>query len=199
MSVTANVRVKRKDTMTTMTATATSKAMRGKTISDTITNHELLAEVLKTLTYRECEIIKLRHGLGDGYIYTREEVGKIFKTTQGRIRSVEAKAIQKLRHPTRADKLRRALTDSHPLIVKWIGPDTANKAIPETKTAGGTTNLEALIELQDWLRDLLRRNEQYAQQVRKGRMSKQTILTAERKAQEKTRWIAALGEAIERV
>ena len=62
-------------------------------------------EVLKTLTYREREIIKLRYGIGDGYTYTLEEVGKIFKVTRERVRQVEAKAIRKLQHPVRSRKL----------------------------------------------------------------------------------------------
>ncbi len=62
-------------------------------------------EVLKTLTYREREIIKLRYGIGDGYTYTLEEVGRIFKVTRERVRQVEAKAIRKLQHPVRARKL----------------------------------------------------------------------------------------------
>jgi RNA polymerase primary sigma factor len=52
--------------------------------------------VLKTLSYREREIIKLRYGIGDGYTYTLEEVGRIFKVTRERVRQVEAKAIKKL-------------------------------------------------------------------------------------------------------
>ncbi|MBL4697792.1 MAG: sigma-70 family RNA polymerase sigma factor [Phycisphaerales bacterium] len=61
--------------------------------------------VLKTLTYREREIIKLRYGIGDGYTYTLEEVGRIFKVTRERVRQVEAKAIRKLQHPIRSRKL----------------------------------------------------------------------------------------------
>ncbi len=61
--------------------------------------------LLKTLTYREREIIKLRYGIGDGYTYTLEEVGRIFKVTRERVRQVEAKAIRKLQHPVRARKL----------------------------------------------------------------------------------------------
>ena len=61
--------------------------------------------LLKTLTYREREIIRLRYGLGDGYTYTLEEVGRIFKVTRERVRQVEAKAIRKLQHPVRARKL----------------------------------------------------------------------------------------------
>ncbi len=66
---------------------------------------ERIDEVLSTLTYREKEIIKLRYGIGDGYTYTLEEVGKIFKVTRERVRQVEAKAIRKLQHPVRARKL----------------------------------------------------------------------------------------------
>src|SRR5439155_23869886 len=62
--------------------------------------------VLKTLTYREREIIKLRFGLGDGYSYTLEETGIIFKVTRERIRQIEAKALHKLQHHTRSTHLR---------------------------------------------------------------------------------------------
>ncbi len=72
-------------------------------------------EVLKTLTYREREIIKLRYGIGDGYTYTLEEVGKIFKVTRERVRQVEAKAIRKLQHPVRARKLEGFLDNLTPM------------------------------------------------------------------------------------
>ena len=62
-------------------------------------------KVLKTLSYREREIIKLRYGLGDGYSYTLEEVGHIFKVTRERIRQIEAKAVRKLQQPSRAQEL----------------------------------------------------------------------------------------------
>ena len=61
--------------------------------------------LLKTLTYREREIIRLRYGLGDGYSYTLEEVGRIFKVTRERVRQIEAKAVRKLQHPVRSDRL----------------------------------------------------------------------------------------------
>jgi len=61
--------------------------------------------ILKTLSYREREIIKLRYGIGDGYTYTLEEVGRIFKVTRERVRQVEAKAIRKLQHPVRSRRL----------------------------------------------------------------------------------------------
>jgi RNA polymerase primary sigma factor len=63
------------------------------------------SKVLKTLSYREREIIKLRYGLGDGYSYTLEEVGHIFKVTRERIRQIEAKAVRKLQQPSRSAEL----------------------------------------------------------------------------------------------
>ena len=72
--------------------------------------HQLLRDkidqVLKSLTYREREIIKLRYGLGDGYSYTLEETGRIFKVTRERIRQIESKALRKLQHHTRSGHLR---------------------------------------------------------------------------------------------
>ncbi len=72
--------------------------------------HKLLKDkidhVLKSLTYREREIIKLRYGLGDGYSYTLEETGRIFKVTRERIRQIESKALRKLQHHTRSNHLR---------------------------------------------------------------------------------------------
>ena len=62
-------------------------------------------DVLKTLTYREREILKLRYGIGDRYTYTLEEVGRIFKVTRERVRQVESKAIRKLQHPVRRLRL----------------------------------------------------------------------------------------------
>jgi len=74
-----------------------------------VATHEMLKDklgrVLETLTYREREIIKLRYGLGDGYTYTLEEVGRIFRVTRERVRQIEAKAVRKLQHPIRARRL----------------------------------------------------------------------------------------------
>ncbi len=64
-----------------------------------------IESLLKTLTYREREIIRLRYGLGDGYTYTLEEVGRIFKVTRERVRQIEAKAVRKLQHPVRSQQL----------------------------------------------------------------------------------------------
>jgi RNA polymerase primary sigma factor len=66
---------------------------------------EKIEHLLKTLTYREREIIRLRYGLGDGYTYTLEEVGRIFKVTRERVRQIEAKAVRKLQHPVRSGQL----------------------------------------------------------------------------------------------
>jgi RNA polymerase primary sigma factor len=64
-----------------------------------------IEQVLKSLTFREREIIKLRYGLGDGYSYTLEETGRIFKVTRERIRQIESKALKKLQHETRTKHL----------------------------------------------------------------------------------------------
>jgi RNA polymerase primary sigma factor len=69
-----------------------------------------IESLLKTLTYREREIIRLRYGLGDGYTYTLEEVGRIFKVTRERVRQIEAKAVEKLQHPVRSQHLKGFLS-----------------------------------------------------------------------------------------
>jgi RNA polymerase primary sigma factor len=66
--------------------------------------------LLKTLTYREREIIRLRYGLTDGYTYTLEEVGRIFRVTRERVRQIEAKAVKKLQHPVRSKQLETFLS-----------------------------------------------------------------------------------------
>ena len=75
----------------------------------TVATQEILKDkignVLDTLTYREREIIKLRFGLGDGYPYTLEEVGRIFRVTRERVRQIEAKAMHKLQQPVRSQRL----------------------------------------------------------------------------------------------
>jgi len=94
--------------------------------------------VLKTLTYREREIIKLRYGLGDGYTYTLEEVGRIFKVTRERVRQVEAKALRKLQHPVRSRKLRGFLDDTgQPLEAVTAGGDGEAEGEGESEAKGG--------------------------------------------------------------
>ncbi|WP_425616886.1 RNA polymerase sigma factor RpoD [Anatilimnocola sp. NA78] len=66
---------------------------------------EKIEQLLKTLTWREREIVRLRYGLQDGYTYTLEEVGRIFKVTRERVRQIEAKAVRKLQHPNRSQHL----------------------------------------------------------------------------------------------
>lgn len=73
--------------------------------------HEQLMEVLDTLTEREQKVLKLRFGLDDGRPRTLEEVGKEFNVTRERIRQIEAKALRKLRHPSRSKKLKDYLDD----------------------------------------------------------------------------------------
>ena len=87
--------------------------------------------VLKTLTYREREIIKLRYGIGDGYTYTLEEVGRIFKVTRERVRQVEAKAIRKLQHPVRARKLEGFLDGSIYATLGTLPPGADAELIEE--------------------------------------------------------------------
>jgi RNA polymerase primary sigma factor len=70
---------------------------------------EQMDDVLKTLTERESKVLKLRFGVTDGYPRTLEEVGSIFNVTRERVRQIEAKALRKLRHPTRSRKLKTFL------------------------------------------------------------------------------------------
>ncbi len=71
---------------------------------------EQMGGVLDTLTEREKKVLRLRFGIGDGYPRTLEEVGAIFNVTRERVRQIEAKALKKLRHPTRARKLKNFLS-----------------------------------------------------------------------------------------
>src|SRR5690242_572933 len=85
--------------------------------SDAVINlnlREQTAEVLKTLSPREEKIVKMRFGLQDGSEHTLEEVGQNFAVTRERIRQIEAKALRKLRHPSRSHRLRNFLENSAP-------------------------------------------------------------------------------------
>ena len=86
-----------------------------------------IEQVLKSLTYREREIIKLRYGIGDGYTYTLEEVGRIFKVTRERVRQVEAKALRKLQHPVRSRKLAGFLEGVTPPPLKPLPAGAPNE------------------------------------------------------------------------
>jgi len=85
--------------------------------SDAVINlnlREQTAEVLKTLSPREEKIVKMRFGLQDGSEHTLEEVGQHFAVTRERIRQIEAKALRKLRHPSRSHRLRNFLENGRP-------------------------------------------------------------------------------------
>jgi RNA polymerase primary sigma factor len=71
---------------------------------------EQMGDILDTLTDREKKVLRLRFGIGDGYPRTLEEVGAIFNVTRERVRQIEAKALRKLRHPTRSRKLKNFLS-----------------------------------------------------------------------------------------
>ncbi|MGK0200918.1 MAG: RNA polymerase primary sigma factor, partial [Yoonia sp.] len=86
-----------------------------------------LADVLDSLTERERKVLELRFGLADGYSRTLEEVGKQFKVTRERIRQIEAKALRKMRHPTRLRQL-QGFIDTEELGAR------ADQAFAETKT-----------------------------------------------------------------
>ncbi len=77
---------------------------------------EQTAEVLKTLSPREEKIVKMRFGLQDGSEHTLEEVGQNFAVTRERIRQIEAKALRKLRHPSRSHRLRSFLENGAPTV-----------------------------------------------------------------------------------
>jgi RNA polymerase primary sigma factor len=101
------------------------------TPADTAMNQMLrdkINHVLKSLTYREREIIKLRYGLGDGYSYTLEETGRIFKVTRERIRQIESKALRKLQHNTRAEHLKG--------FVEALYANADTTELPEPMSAG---------------------------------------------------------------
>jgi len=92
-----------------------------------LANNSLLREkiddLLKTLTFREREIIRLRYGLTDGYCYTLEEVGRIFKVTRERVRQIEAKAVAKLQHPVRSSELAEYVADSPQIAPEEVWDD----------------------------------------------------------------------------
>ena len=78
---------------------------------------EALKEILDTLTEREADVLRMRFGMYDGRTHTLEEVGQIFGVTRERIRQIENKAIRKLRHPSRAKKIRQMLDKVNPACI----------------------------------------------------------------------------------
>jgi RNA polymerase primary sigma factor len=110
-------------------------------VSDTL--KQRIEQVLKSLTYREREIIKLRYGIGDGYTYTLEEVGRIFKVTRERVRQVEAKAIKKLQHPVRSRKLVGFLDQA---AVRELKPAMAIGVDPEAIAGTPAGDVERMVE-----------------------------------------------------
>jgi len=92
---------------------------------------ERLDEALTALSFREREIIRLRFGLADGYAYTLEEVGQIFKVTRERVRQIEAKAVRKLQHPARSRSLSGFIDDSAGQFSKEIRSDVRSESTDE--------------------------------------------------------------------
>ena len=90
---------------------------------------EKIEELLKTLTYREREIIRLRYGLTDGYCYTLEEVGRIFKVTRERVRQIEAKAVAKLQHPVRSAELSEYVADSPVISAEEVWDEIPSETV----------------------------------------------------------------------
>lgn len=94
-----------------------------------------IESLLKTLTYREREIIRLRYGLGDGYTYTLEEVGRIFKVTRERVRQIEAKAVRKLQNPVRSQQLEGFVPDQFSVGVPVSEQDGSRDSVENAGTS----------------------------------------------------------------
>jgi len=93
---------------------------------------EYTSQVLRTLTPREERVIKMRFGLEDGSEHTLEEVGQSFQVTRERIRQIEAKALRKLRHPSRSRKL-KAFVDG---VKEMYASPNRNSLRPRPKGCG---------------------------------------------------------------
>ncbi|MEM9353454.1 MAG: sigma-70 family RNA polymerase sigma factor [Planctomycetota bacterium] len=96
---------------------------------------EKIDDLLKTLTYREREIVRLRYGLVDGYCYTLEEVGRIFRVTRERVRQIEAKAVAKLQHPVRSAELVEYVADSPVVEEDDIWADGSDTEVAEVEAS----------------------------------------------------------------
>jgi len=101
---------------------------------------ERLDEALTALSFREREIIRLRFGLADGYAYTLEEVGQIFKVTRERVRQIEAKAVRKLQHPARSRSLSGFIDDPSERLSKETRPDARSESTDEIDEPRDSTN-----------------------------------------------------------
>lgn len=104
---------------------------------------EKIVDVLDSLTERERRVLSLRFGLADGYSRTLEEVGKQFKVTRERIRQIEAKALRKMRHPTRIRQLHgffdaEQIDNAQNLMKVAAGPGTTQPGLPGAAGAGVT-------------------------------------------------------------
>ena len=80
-----------------------------RTFETNLSDREALREALENLSYRERRVLELRYGLGGEHPRTLDEVGRTFNVTRERIRQIEAKALRKLKHPSRSRKLRSFL------------------------------------------------------------------------------------------
>ena len=117
---------------------------------------EKINNLLKTLTERECKVIKYRFGLEDGINHTLEETGKLFKVTRDRTRQIEAKACRKLRHPIRRKELKKTNTeldeymdilyDSTRYYLCIKGIDTKEKIIEYANNNEVTDDIKRLLQ-----------------------------------------------------
>ena len=85
---------------------ASEEMTEPETVADRSLMREQVRQIMSTLTPRERRVLELRYGIADGEMHTLEEVGKEFNVTRERIRQIEAKALRKLRHPSRSKKLK---------------------------------------------------------------------------------------------
>ena len=116
------------------TSATSSRTARVVSPAEAVINVNLkdqTAQVLRTLTPREEKVIKMRFGLEDGSEHTLEEVGQSFAVTRERIRQIEAKALRKLRHPSRSRKLRAFMDGVRDYISAHGGAD-ASSALVDT-------------------------------------------------------------------
>jgi restriction endonuclease Mrr len=116
---------------------------------------EAFERIFKTLTYREREIVKLRYGLGDGYTYSLEQVGEIFRISPEEVRQIEVLCLRKLQHPVRSHALKGFVDAAPHIMVKPQAPPPppAEEVLlvpfddpTDTLTKAASQSQEALIE-----------------------------------------------------